>query len=47
MTIPEMVFLDAGILIGAVTRNDPRHQESRLIVEAARRDSSLYICGSN
>jgi len=36
MTIPEMVFLDAGILIGAVTRNDPRHQESRLIVEAAR-----------
>jgi predicted nucleic acid-binding protein len=36
MTIPEKVFLDAGILIGAVTSNDPRHQESRLIVEAAR-----------
>ena len=31
------VFLDAGVFIGALMRGDPRHGETRSLVEAARR----------
>ena len=31
------ILLDAGVLIGALLRGDPRHGEARQIVEAARR----------
>lgn len=31
-----MVFLDAGIFIGALLKGDPRHAEARPIVETAR-----------
>lgn len=32
-----LVFLDAGLFIGALMKGDPRHAEARPIVEAARR----------
>jgi len=32
----DLVFLDAGIFIGALLKNDERHEEARPIVEAAR-----------
>jgi len=31
------VFFDAGVLIGALLRGDPRHDETRSLVEDARR----------
>jgi hypothetical protein len=37
MSIADPVFLDAGLFIGALLREDPRHDEARSIVEAARR----------
>ncbi|MCL1466180.1 type II toxin-antitoxin system VapC family toxin [Argonema galeatum] len=40
-----LVFLDAGILIGALLSGDPRHAEARPIVEAARR-GELAACTS-
>ncbi len=36
-TASSAVLLDAGVLIGALLRDDPRHQEARPLVEAARR----------
>jgi predicted nucleic acid-binding protein len=35
-TSSESVFLDAGLFIAALLRDDPRHREARGIVEAAR-----------
>lgn len=40
-----LVFWDAGIFIGALCRGDPRHDEARKIVEAARR-GKLAACTS-
>lgn len=36
MSKNDLVFLDAGIFIGALLSQDPRHAEARPIVEAAR-----------
>lgn len=36
MSNNDLVFLDAGIFIGALLSQDPRHTEARPIVEAAR-----------
>ncbi len=36
MTHGERILLDAGMFIGALLKNDPRHAESRPLVEAAR-----------
>jgi predicted nucleic acid-binding protein len=41
MNIEEIVFLDAGIFIGALLSGDPRHSEARPIVEAAHRGEIL------
>lgn len=41
----DLVFLDAGIFIGALCSGDPRHDEARKIVEAARR-GELAACTS-
>lgn len=35
MSPADRVFLDAGLLIGALLADDPRHTEARGIVEAA------------
>lgn len=40
-----MIFLDAGIFIGALLGGDPRHAEAYPIVEAARR-GELEACTS-
>jgi predicted nucleic acid-binding protein len=45
MTTAERVFLDAGLFIGALLRDDPRHAEARGIVEAARH-GKLAACTS-
>ncbi len=45
MTTAERVFLDAGLFIGALLRDDPRHAEARGIVEAARH-GELAACTS-
>ena len=45
MSKPELVFLDAGIFIGALLSQDPRHSEARPIVEAAR-CGTLLACTS-
>jgi predicted nucleic acid-binding protein len=37
------VLLDAGILIGALTKDDPRHPEARAVVEQAR-SGQLRAC---
>ena len=37
----EWVLFDAGIFIGALLLGDPRHRESRPLVEAARRGERL------
>jgi predicted nucleic acid-binding protein len=37
------ILLDAGVLIGALLKGDPRHQEARLLVEQARR-AELLAC---
>ena len=39
----DWVLLDAGVLIGALLRGDPRHAEARSLVEAARR-GELRAC---
>jgi len=39
------VFLDAGLFIGALYRGDPRHEEAKRIVEAARQ-GNLSACTS-
>ena len=41
----DLVFLDAGIFIGALLSQDPRHSEARPIVEAAR-CGTLLACTS-
>ena len=38
-----IVFLDAGVFIGALCSGDSRHAEARVIVEAARR-GELNAC---
>jgi predicted nucleic acid-binding protein len=45
MIASDLVFLDAGIFIGALLSGDPRHSEARPIVEAARR-GDLKACTS-
>lgn len=40
---PGPILLDAGLLIGALLSGDPRHQEARPIVEAARR-GEIHTC---
>ena len=45
MTTAERVFLDAGLLIGALLRDDPRHAEARGIVIAGP-PSVLLVPGS-
>lgn len=35
-TVPERVFFDAGVFIGALTGRDHRHAEARKLVEQAR-----------
>lgn len=37
----EPILFDAGVFIGALLKEDPRHQEARLIVETARRGELL------
>jgi predicted nucleic acid-binding protein len=41
VSIENIVFLDAGIFIGALLSGDSRHAEARPIVEAARRGEIL------
>ena len=36
MTPPKLTLFDAGVLIGALLKGDPRYAESRPLVEAAR-----------
>ena len=43
MTIAERVFLDAGLFIGALLRDDSRHTEARGSVDAAR-NGELAAC---
>ena len=40
----QCALLDAGVFIGALLKEDPRHQEARLLVEQAPswRTGSLY-----
>lgn len=45
MTPVDRVFLDAGLFIGALLAEDPRHTEARGIVEAAR-EGRLTACTS-
>lgn len=45
MSKTDLVFLDAGIFIGALLSQDPRHSEARPIVEAAR-CGTLLACTS-
>ena len=40
-TTSSRVLLDAGVLIGALLKGDPRHQEARPLVERARRAEIL------
>jgi len=35
------ILFDAGVFVGALLKGDPRHDEARLIVEAARRGELL------
>ncbi|EDZ96024.1 hypothetical protein AmaxDRAFT_1061 [Limnospira maxima CS-328] len=42
MSNPDLVFLDAGIFIGALLSQDPRHSEARPIVESARCGTLLF-----
>ena len=44
-TRSDWVLFDAGVLIGALLRGDPRHAEARPLVEAARR-GELRACVS-
>ena len=37
MPIADAVFVDAGLFIGALLGDDPRHAEARPLVESARR----------
>jgi len=37
------ILFDAGLFIGALMKNDPRHMEARPLVEAAR-SGSLPVC---
>lgn len=37
MNASDRVFFDAGLFIGALLKGDPRHDEARLLVDAARR----------
>jgi predicted nucleic acid-binding protein len=39
----QCALLDAGVFIGALLKEDPRHQEARLLVEQARR-GELVAC---
>lgn len=41
MSKMDLVFLDAGVFIGALLSGDPRHTEARPIVEAARRRAGI------
>ncbi len=43
MSKMDLVFLDAGVFIGALLSGDPRHTEARPIVEAARRRIGGYF----
>jgi predicted nucleic acid-binding protein len=45
MNTEDIVFLDAGIFIGALLSGDSRHSEARPIVEAARR-GEISACTS-
>ncbi len=45
MKTKDIVFLDAGIFIGALLSGDPRHSEARPIIEAARR-GEISACTS-
>jgi predicted nucleic acid-binding protein len=45
MSTENIVFLDAGIFIGALLSGDSRHSEARPIVEAARR-GDISACTS-
>jgi predicted nucleic acid-binding protein len=42
----EFAFLDAGVLIGALSRGDPRHPEAFSIVESVRR-GGIRACTSS
>ena len=43
MTHDERILFDAGMFIGALLKDDPRHAESRPLVEAAR-SGDLPVC---
>jgi predicted nucleic acid-binding protein len=45
MSTENIVFLDAGMFIGALLSGDSRHSEARPIVEAARR-GDISACTS-
>lgn len=40
-----VIFFDAGIFIGALLKQDARHQEARILIESARR-GELKACTS-
>ena len=42
MASGDPVFVDAGVFIGALLKDDSRHQESRPLVEAARRGEASW-----
>ena len=44
--LTEYVLFDAGILIGALLRGDPRHAEARPLVEAAR-SGTFQACATS
>lgn len=43
MNDDKLILFDAGLFIGALLREDSRHQEARPLVEAARR-GDLFAC---
>jgi predicted nucleic acid-binding protein len=42
MASDDTVFVDAGVFIGALLSDDPRHQEARPLVECARRGETSW-----
>ena len=43
MTESDQILLDAGVFIGGLLKGDPRHEEARPLVEAAR-SGALNAC---
>lgn len=44
-TSTDRILFDAGMFVGALLKGDPRHQEARPLVEAARR-GEMQVCAT-